>query len=300
MRQKWYHGFVLLIIFIGTAGALLLIGKKHIDARTRLMFREVPPKFFKERVRNPQTLLIDRLQTAARQSDYISLVSSTKSVNLSSFDKQANSVTLLLSGGELGYLYPCGCSEGQVGGISRRDTLLTRIREQSEAVIPIANGNFMLDSSRQSEIKADIGFFALADMGYIAYNIGQYDLQLGIAHLTSLSQQNNLPLLSANLYRGTSPVFEPYILHTVDLSEDKMTVAVIGLISPNYTIYAQNLDLKIIEPKTVLESLLSKLIKDADVIVCLFNGTTAEVTELRNNFPMLDVIVLSNEKTSKT
>ena len=301
MRKKWYHGFVLLIIFIGTAGILLLIGKKHIDARTRLMFREVPPKLFKERVRNPQTLLIDRLQTAEQQYDYMPYVSieefSTDSVNLSTFDKQSNSVTLLLSGGELGYLYPCGCSEGQVGGISRRDTLLTRMREQSESVIAIANGNLMLDASRQSEIKADIGFFALTDMGYIAYNVGQYDLQLGIMQLTSLSEQNKLPLLSANLYRGTSPVFEPYILHTVDLSEDKMTVAVIGLISPNYTIYAQNLDLKIIEPKTVLESLLSKLIKDADVIVCLFNGSTDEAATLKSKFPMLDVVVLSNEKT---
>ena len=206
MRQKWYHGFVLLIIFIGTAGALLLIGKKHIDARTRFMFREVPSKLFKERTRNPQTLLIDRLHTSSQQSDYIPLVSSTESVNLPTFDKQTNSVTLFLSGSERGYLKPCGCSEGQVGGISRRDTLLTRMREQSESVIPIANGNLMLDASRQSEIKADIGFFALADMGYIAYNIGQHDLQLGIAHLTSLSQQNNLPLLSANLYRRPSPV----------------------------------------------------------------------------------------------
>ena len=212
----------------------------------------------------------------------------------------SDTVTLLLSGGELGYLKPCGCSEGQVGGISRRDSLLTRIREQGVSVIPIANGNLVDDASRQSEIKADIGFFALADMGYIAYNVGQYDLQLGITLLTSLSEQNKLPLLSANLYRGTSPVFKPYILHTVDLPADKMTVAVIGLISPNYTIYAQNPDLKIVDPKTVLDPLISKLIEDADVIVCLFNGTIAEATTLRNNFPMLDVIVLSNEKTRKT
>ena len=63
-----------------------------------------------------------------------------------------------MSGGELGYLKPCDCSEGQVGGISRRDTLLTRFREQGVSVIPIATGNLILDVSRQSEIKSDIGF----------------------------------------------------------------------------------------------------------------------------------------------
>ncbi|RKU27443.1 hypothetical protein C6497_11900 [Candidatus Poribacteria bacterium] len=162
----------------------------------------------------------------------------------------------------------------------------------------------MLDASRQSEIKADIGFFALADMGYIAYNIGQHDLQFGIAHLTSLSQQNNLPLLSANLHRGTSPVFQPYIMHTVDSPEGIINspegiikIAIIGLISPNHAIYAQNLDLKIVDPKDVLKPIMSKLIMDADVIVCLFNGTSAEATTLKSNFPMLDVVVISNEKT---
>ena len=33
-----------------------------------------------------------------------------------------DTVTLIFSGGELGYLEPCGCSEGQLGGIARRDS----------------------------------------------------------------------------------------------------------------------------------------------------------------------------------
>ncbi len=136
-------------------------------------------------------------------------------------------------------------------------------------------------------------------MGYIAYNVGQYDLQLGTAHLTTLSEQNKLPLLSANLYNGTSQVFKPYILHTADLSEDKITIAVIGLISPKHAIFAQNLDLKIVDPKKVLKPLMPKLRDTADILVCLFNGTTAEAASLRSSFPTLDVIVLSNEMKSE-
>ncbi len=213
---------------------------------------------------------------------------------------KTDTVTLFISGGERGYLKPCGCSEGQVGGISRRDSLLTNIREQFSSVIPIANGNLIFNMSRQSEIKADVGFFAMADMGYIAYNVGQYDLQLGTAHLTTLSEQNKLPLLSANLYNGTSQVFKPYILHTADLSEGKITIAVIGLISPKHVIFAQNLDLKIVDPKKVLKPLMPKLREVSEVIVCLFNGTNAEAASLRSSFPMLDVIVLSNENTDIT
>ena len=302
MRKKWYHGLVLLIIVIGAAGVLLIIDKKNIDAKTRSMLGETSPKLFKEGYWNLQDLLLERSRTAARQSGSAPLGalsrSSTESANLSSNEKQSETVTLFMSGGELGYLKPCGCSEGQVGGISRRDTLLTRFREQGVSVIPIATGNLILDASRQSEIKADIGFFALTDMGYIAYNVGQHDLQLGITYLTSLSEQNKLPLLSANLYRGPSRVFLPYILHTVDLLAGEITIVVIGLISPKHAIYAQNLDLKIVDPQEVIKPLMPKLRETADVIVCLFNGATSEATALQSSFPMLDIVVVSNAKTS--
>ncbi len=78
---------------------------------------------------------------------------------------KSDTVTLFISGGERGYLKPCGCSEGQVGGISRRDSLLTSIREQFSSVIPIANGNLIFNMSRQSEIKADVGFFCIGRYG---------------------------------------------------------------------------------------------------------------------------------------
>lgn len=282
MRKNWYCKFAILIVFFSVACCLLMIEKNSIDAKQRPVLGKTTPKPFSKSI---------PLISLSR--------SSTEVAKLSSSDTLPSTVTLFLSGGELGYLKPCGCSEGQVGGISRRDSLLTKIREQGESVLPIANGNLILDASRQSEIKADIGFFALMDMGYIAYNVGQHDLQLGITYLTSLSEQNKLPLISANLYRGVSRVFQPYILHTVGSPEGAMTIAIIGLISPNHAIYAQNLDLKIVDPKDVLKPIMSKLIEEADVIVCLFNGTTTEAATLRSSYPTLDVVVLSNEKNDK-
>ena len=295
MKKNWYWRLMTFIVFFGVAGVFLIVDKKNTEAKPRLVLDEAVPKLSKEGTQNLQDILIDRLPNAARQSDSKPLVSLNESF---ASDRQSDTVTLFLSGGEFGYLKPCGCSEGQVGGISRRDTLLTRFREQGVSVIPIATGNLILDASRQSEIKADIGFFALTDMGYIAYNVGQHDLQLGITYLTSLSEQNKLPLLSANLYRGPSRVFLPYILHTVDLLAGEITIAVIGLISPKHAIYAQNLDLKIVDPQEVIKPLMPKLRETADVIVCLFNGATSEATALQSSFPMLDIVVVSNAKTS--
>lgn len=204
-------------------------------------------------------------------------------------------VTLVFSGAELGYLEPCGCSEGQLGGIARRDSLLQQLRANENIIVPIANGNLVQDASLQSKIKADIGFFALADMGYIAYNVGERDLQLGTLHLTALSEQNELPLVSANLYQGTSPVFTPYLLHTVQLSGNVITIAVVGLISPQYAIHAENADMKILEPTTVLETLMPELTRTANLIVFLFNGTPSEASALQTDYPAIALTVVSSE-----
>ena len=211
--------------------------------------------------------------------------------------KYSDTVTLVFSGGELGYIEPCGCAEGQLGGIARRDSLLQQLRANENVILPIANGNLIQDASLQSEIKADIGFFALADMGYVAYNVGERDIQLGTSHLTALSEQNRLPLISANLYQGTSPAFTSYLLHTVQLPDDAVKIAIVGLISPSYALYAENTDLRILEPTTILNTLMPELTENADVIVCLFNGTSIEASKLRNDFPMLGVTVVSNDNT---
>ena len=204
-------------------------------------------------------------------------------------------VTLILSGGEYGYLKPCGCSEGQLGGFARRDSLLTQMQAQSTAVIPIANGNLIADASPQSDLKADIGFFALADMGYVAYNLGERDLQLGIERFVSLSEQNRLPVVCANLYQGTSRVFASYVFHTTQVQGEEITIGIVGLISPTYAGYAQGDDLQILAPAAVLETSISELTATVDVIVCLFNGPAVEASVIQVNYPVIDVVVMTHE-----
>jgi len=216
---------------------------------------------------------------------------------LSTSGRHLDFVTLVFSGGELGYLEPCGCSEGQLGGIARRDSFIQHLRKNENIVLPIANGNFIKDNSSQSELKADVGFLALADMGYIAYNVGERDLLLGTSQLTTFSEQNRIPLISTNLYQGTSPVFMPYHLHTVRLPDNAVRIAIVGLISPTYAVYAENTGLLIREPNTILKTLMPELTQNTDVIVCLFHGTEGEASKIQTDFPMLDVVIISNDKT---
>ena len=48
---------------------------------------------------------------------------SSQSMRLTEVESGPN-LTLLISGEELGYLEPCGCAEGQLGGFARRDSVI--------------------------------------------------------------------------------------------------------------------------------------------------------------------------------
>ena len=57
-------------------------------------------------------------------------------------------LTLIVSGQELGYLEPCGCAEGQIGGFPRRDSVLLQLANGGKNLLRIANGNLISDAGR--------------------------------------------------------------------------------------------------------------------------------------------------------
>ena len=167
--------------------------------------------------------------------------------------------TLVVSGQELGYLEPCGCAEGQIGGFRRRDSVLHQLASGSKNLLRIANGNLVSGAGRQSELKAEIGFTALKEMGYAAFNVGPRDLLLGIEQLKYFSNTSGIPFLSANLFQGGEHVFQPFVLCSMQLNDDQTQVAIVGIISQQFEIYAENTsaDLILKSPETRAEKTYS-------------------------------------------
>lgn len=48
----------------------------------------------------------------------------------------SSEIAILFSGEELGALQPCGCYEGQLGGISRRDAFIDFVKKQKKSSFP--------------------------------------------------------------------------------------------------------------------------------------------------------------------
>ena len=208
------------------------------------------------------------------------------------------SLTLLISGEELGYLEPCGCAEGQLGGFPRRDSVIQQLTVKGKTLVPVANGDLIDDASRQSELKAEIGFVALKAMGYVAYNVGERDLLLGIDRLEYLQDTSGIPFLSANLFHGENRVFQPFVLHTVNLQDNQIQVAIIGVLSQSFEIQVENAgaDLRLENPIAVITDLVEKLDQAADLIVLLAHADLSESEGLASAFPLIDVVVSGHEQ----
>lgn len=113
-------------------------------------------------------------------------------------------VALFVTGQQYGYLEPCGCTglTNQKGGLNRRDTLLTQIRDKGWEVIPVDAGNQVRRMGRQSEIKFLTTVEALKTMNYSAIALGADDLLLSPMDIfyafTDADPNRKNPFLSAN------------------------------------------------------------------------------------------------------
>jgi hypothetical protein len=94
---------------------------------------------------------------------------------------------LVFTGRQYGYLEPCGCSglDNQTGGLIRRDTLLSQMRDKGWTLVPIDAGNQVRRYGRQPEIKFQITIEGLKMMGYQAIALGPDDLRLSTLELVS-------------------------------------------------------------------------------------------------------------------
>ena len=99
---------------------------------------------------------------------------------------------IFVTGSQTGYIEPCGCTglENQKGGLSRRDTFLTSIRDRGWEVVPIDGGGqvFQVGSpdprrGYQADIKFKWTTNAFNMLGYQAVGFGEDDLLLNTGDL---------------------------------------------------------------------------------------------------------------------
>ncbi len=201
-------------------------------------------------------------------------------------------VYVAFTGEENGYLEPCGCAEQQLGGLPRRYTLISELKRKKETLIALSLGDLSKEAGRQNEIKMEIAFNALEQMGYSAHNIGEKDIHMGLNSLNYLSLVHNIPLLSSNV-RPTGEhdlSIRTYILNEIKVESQIFKICVLGTLSPNLIDTAYT-DIEVLNPVESLKRLLTDLHNKADAFVLLSHATIEESVELAEIFPELDLVI---------
>ena len=107
--------------------------------------------------------------------------------------RKAGSLTVFFTGNELGELKPCGCSGGQLGGLSKRAAVFNRVSKHKRLIID--TGSLVKSQSEQDLIKFNIIIEAFRQLDYDLVNLSEKDIEIA----------ENLGLLSNPIVGFISP-----------------------------------------------------------------------------------------------
>jgi len=105
---------------------------------------------------------------------------------------------LLFMGHVEGYVEPCGCTEGQLGGVARRAELLRRLRSTPGPTLLVDGGNRLIAAGRSGEIQAATLAAAAEAAGVTAINLAADERRLGADFLSRIEPVRRLPWVRAN------------------------------------------------------------------------------------------------------
>jgi hypothetical protein len=207
-------------------------------------------------------------------------------------DSTVSSVHVAFTGEENGYLEPCGCSEAQLGGFPKRHTLINHLMKKDENLILLSLGDIPDKIGRQDEIKMETALSALDQMGYVAHNLGEKDLDIGSDLLGYLSQISNVDFLSSNIVDFTPQVLniKPYIIKEIKNKGLILRVGILGILSPEL-IESNYQDMEVKDPVESLKPLISDLIGKTDFLILLSHAEMEESVRIAEACPEFDLII---------
>ncbi|APW60871.1 multiheme c-type cytochrome [Paludisphaera borealis] len=210
---------------------------------------------------------------------------------------------LVVSGEMDGYLEPCGCTQGQLGGLIRRYDFIERLRAQNWPYALIDLGSLIKDPAaarggfEQAKIKFSIALKALSTFKYNAVALSADDLKVGVGEamaqfLNNLTEPTKI--LAANVVPG--PGFETIIQPSTIVAAGTVKLGVTAVIDPENIAKLSDPDKDELLPTVkraddVLPSILAELEGKSDYQVLMVQGSPDEAKRLASAYPGFDIVV---------
>ena len=202
---------------------------------------------------------------------------------------------LFVSGQQHGYLEPCGCTglEKQKGGLIRRDTLITSLRDRGWQVVPVDVGNQVQRVGRQAEIKFAATVEAFKMMEYEGATLGVDDLKLNSVELIQYAgsdPRNPSPFMSANVVIIDESFFNKFRI--VEAGGRK--IGITGVLGKEHEQELQGDDVLYNDPVESLKPVVEELKKaNCDYLVLLAHASMEESASIAQSVDEFDLVVTS-------
>jgi len=214
---------------------------------------------------------------------------------------------VLVVSGELdGYLEPCGCTEGQMGGLIRRFDLVERLQAQGWPHALIDLGSLVKDPAaarggfEQAKIKFGIALKAFGVLKYSAIALSADDMKVGVGEamaqfLNSFSEPGSTTkLLAANVTPGAG--FETVVQPSTIVEVGSVKLGVTAVVEPESLARLSDPDkdellTAVKRPDEVLPSILGELEGKSDYQVLMVQGPPEEAKRLASAYPGFDVVM---------
>jgi len=92
-------------------------------------------------------------------------------------ERTGERLVLFFTGSELGALKPCGCSGGQLGGLSKRAAIFNAVPAQNRMILDA--GDLVADDGEQDLIKFGVLLEAYQLLGYDVVHLTERDVEIG-------------------------------------------------------------------------------------------------------------------------
>jgi 2',3'-cyclic-nucleotide 2'-phosphodiesterase (5'-nucleotidase family) len=171
----------------------------------------------------------------------------------------SGALRVFATGDTRGFLEPCGCEEGQFGGIARRGTYRRGSAGAGDVWIDL--GNLTSGGDELRRLRREAALDAFAQLRYDAVVPGRAEIADGEAFETA-ARARGLPVVSANVVGADGAlVFEPWTLR--DVSPGRR-VAIVGLTDPGARSPSGR---KVVAPEGALRRAVGDLAGKADVVI---------------------------------
>ncbi len=207
-------------------------------------------------------------------------------------------VALVLTGQQLGYIEPCGCTglENQKGGLARRHTLIRQLAdERGWPVVPLDVGSQVKRFGKQQEIKFAHTVQGLRTIGYRATTLGEGDLRLTPGELLAAmagADGTASDFVSANvavLGRELQP-------RSVLIEKGGKRIGVTAVLGAKFEEGLRGDELIHQPPLDALKKVAEELTSQkCDVLVLLAHASLDEARKVAEQVPIFDLVVASGE-----